>query len=97
MKLITTLLFSLIMIPLLAVHHEGEGHSMKDKNNFAYLSTYVYQITQTQKNSRNLFLEMLKHLRRMAITCVVYCAINSEQKEVSTPIAILMILNSLQK
>ena len=41
MKLITTLLFSLMMIPLLAVHHEGEGHSMKDKNNFAYLSTYV--------------------------------------------------------
>ena len=30
-----------MMIPLLAVHHEGEGHSMKDKNNFAYLSTYV--------------------------------------------------------
>ena len=41
MKLITTLLFSLMMIPLLAVHHEGEGHSMKNKNNFAYLSTYV--------------------------------------------------------
>ena len=97
MKSITAFLFSLMMIPLLAVHHEGEGHSMKDKNDFAYLSTYVIPENTNPKNLKRLSLKMLKRLRQMAITYAVYCVINLVQKEAFTPIATLMILNSLQK
>ena len=91
MKLITSLLFSLMMIPLFAVHHEDEGHSMKEKNNFAYNSTYVIPDNKNTKKLEKSLLGNVKTLGQMGMY-TVYCDTNLVQKEAAT----LMILNSLR-